>query len=304
MANDPVDKGHSDINVLDKFVTVRKVRASGFRMHIPDIPNVGRLCQRYPIMPIHGEGSGSWKELEALKDVILSPERYAHMYREDVTTLRCTPVCATTTTSTTTTTEPTTTTSQLTEEKILENGQAVVDQIKLLTDQLLHQQLYIEEVVRSSGNSGLKQVRNDLLGLRPYSTASHSDNEMFSAMHNHPDNARKLGLGQIVTVMNGVESRTGHGDYYLTHDGSMVDIPFPEVPPEVTSQPDVNSQIIEMREWFLAWKNQDNSTRNYTHYFKPVLCYLQGLWEPIEEYTEQANTSWDMLNKVCYFPFH
>ena len=36
--------------------------------------------QRYPIVPVHTEGSVISKELEALKDIVLKPELYAYMY--------------------------------------------------------------------------------------------------------------------------------------------------------------------------------------------------------------------------------
>ena len=55
-------------------------------------------------------------------------------------------------------------------------------------------------------------------------------------------------------------------------------IPFPDVPPEVLSQPDIPSQIQEMREWFKAWRDSDHTVRDYRKYFKPVLCYLEGAW--------------------------
>jgi len=55
-------------------------------------------------------------------------------------------------------------------------------------------------------------------------------------------------------------------------------IPYPDVPPEVTSKATVDEQIAEMREWFKAWKSQDYSVRDYRKYFNPVLCYLEGSW--------------------------
>ncbi|PFX28134.1 hypothetical protein AWC38_SpisGene7132 [Stylophora pistillata] len=58
---------------------------------------------------------------------------------------------------------------------------------------------------------------------------------------------------------------------------AIEEIPFPDVPPEVKSKP-VDEQIIEIREWFKAWKDQDHSVRDYRKYFKPALCYLEGAW--------------------------
>ena len=45
----------------------RKVRASGTHLFLPEIKGVGVLRQRYPIFPVHGEGSSVWKEVNALK---------------------------------------------------------------------------------------------------------------------------------------------------------------------------------------------------------------------------------------------
>ena len=55
---------------------------SGIRVMLPEIPGVGVLRQRYPVMPIHGEGGTVWKELEALKDIVLNPQSHGHLYRE------------------------------------------------------------------------------------------------------------------------------------------------------------------------------------------------------------------------------
>ena len=57
-------------------------KASGTRIFFPTIPGVGALRQRYPIMPVHGEGSAVWKELEAVKDVILKSKTFGYIFRE------------------------------------------------------------------------------------------------------------------------------------------------------------------------------------------------------------------------------
>ena len=57
-------------------------RASGIRIFFPPINGVGVLRQRYPIMPVHGEGSAVWKELEAMKDLLMNSKTYFYMYRE------------------------------------------------------------------------------------------------------------------------------------------------------------------------------------------------------------------------------
>ena len=68
--------------VIDQGGELRCVRASGTRVFLPYIQGVGSLRTRYPIMPVHGEGGAVWKELEALKDIMLEPNRFAHMFRE------------------------------------------------------------------------------------------------------------------------------------------------------------------------------------------------------------------------------
>ena len=36
---------------------VRSCRAAGTRIFLPDIPGVGVIRTRYPVLPVHGEGS-------------------------------------------------------------------------------------------------------------------------------------------------------------------------------------------------------------------------------------------------------
>ena len=40
---------------------------------------------RYPIMPIHDEGMSTWKELEALEDMVMETQTYGGLYREPLT---------------------------------------------------------------------------------------------------------------------------------------------------------------------------------------------------------------------------
>ena len=75
-SSDPADTGASVVGVLDKNGTMRAVRSSGMRIFLPNIPGVGELRQRYPVMPIYGEGQTVMKELEALKDIVLNPGGY------------------------------------------------------------------------------------------------------------------------------------------------------------------------------------------------------------------------------------
>ena len=63
-------------------------------------------------------------------------------------------------------------------------------------------------------------------------------------------------MGEFVAVLNGVEFRTRHNDYKLvqpqTRDtgtdkiayNAVKEIPFPEVPPEVTQRSSVDKQVL------------------------------------------------------------
>ena len=74
--DDPADTTKGVVGVLDKNGEVRSVMASGHRIFIPSIPAVGEIRQRYPVMPIHGKGQTVFKELQALKDIVLNPAKY------------------------------------------------------------------------------------------------------------------------------------------------------------------------------------------------------------------------------------
>ena len=65
-----------------------------------------------------------------------------------------------------------------------------------------------------------------------------------------------------------------------------------------------------MKEWFKAWKNQDDSERAYKDHFKPVLCYMEGAW--LEEDTADLDgftsfrhfvnaADWDNLHERIMF---
>ena len=126
-------------------------------------------------------------------------------------------------------------------------------------------------------------------------------------------------MGEFIGVLNGVEFRTRHNDFRLNQPHStdpgfhaIEPIEFPEVPHEVLQQPNVSAQIEEMREWFKAWKNSDDSKRDYKKYFQPVLCYLEGAWttkrgdaieEPFESdrHSIDADSWFDLQEKVRTF---
>ncbi|CAH1779489.1 unnamed protein product [Owenia fusiformis] len=156
--------------------------------------------------------------------------------------------------------------------------------LEQLSRQLMLQQFFTEQRVRSEGNSGIKQTRNMATGTKAYHQRTHVGTGI-AAIHEHANNIRTVGMGEFIAVLNGVEFKTRHNDYRLRmpHPTSnkyheMVDVPFPEVPPQVKSQPTIEKQILEMREWFKAWKDNNDKERNFKDYFKPVVCYLEGSW--------------------------
>jgi len=186
-----------------------------------------------------------------------------------------------------------------------------------LSRQVMLQQMFVEERIRSDGDSGVKQVRLGNEGTRNYFSDTHGNSRRLLSIHEHANNIRTVGLGEFIAVLNGVEFRTRHNDYrlYMANRTSKdyhatEPIPFPDVPPEVTNKDTVDEQIVEMREWFKAWKSQDYSFRDYRKYFKPVLCYLEGAWttatEDIDEPFESdrhfldAKTWFDLQEKVRF----
>ena len=72
------------IYVLDANGNERAVKATGHRIFIPDIQDVGVLRQRYPIAPIHGEGSIFWKQIEALQEIVMDPLSHGHIMKNPI----------------------------------------------------------------------------------------------------------------------------------------------------------------------------------------------------------------------------
>ena len=164
--------------------------------------------------------------------------------------------------------------------------------VKKLTRQLLLTELYVEEMTRSSGQSGVKQTRINGGGSRPYYSPHHSSGTV-AAMHDHANHIRTVGIGEFIAVLNGVEFRTRHNDYPLRmpHRSkkdyhATEEVPFPLVPPAVLAKKTVQEQSNEMREWFKAFSRQDIKHRDYRPYFKPILCYLEGAWTTTGENIE------------------
>jgi len=165
-----------------------------------------------------------------------------------------------------------------------ENVQSYKNIIDSLTRQLMMQELYMEEKTRSEQDSGVKQVRLTHLGTQPYHSQSYSLHR-FLAIHEHSNHKGTVGLGEFIAILNGYQFRTRHNDYKLKMPsktsktwGLMEDIPFPEVPPSVLNKKTIAEQVKEMQQYFRAFNLQSKRIRNYTPYFKPILCYLEGMW--------------------------
>ena len=139
-------------------------------------------------------------------------------------------------------------------------------QIGALTRQMILQQLFVEERIRSEGQSGIKQIRNDVGGTKSYYHNSHVGKRVV-AIHDHSNNIRTVGMGEFIGVLNGVEFRTRHNDYRLYMPSRSTsqyhkteDIPFPDVPPQVKAKKSVTAQVKEMVEWFKV-----NTAINYNY---------------------------------------
>ena len=160
------------------------------------------------------------------------------------------------------------------------------DILKTLALQIKSQHVDAENRVRTAGHSGLKNIRSVLAGRRPLEEESVTAKVSVANMHNHANNIRTVGLGELVAVLNGVEFQTRHNDFRLKMKSTTttgfaaepVEIPYPSVPPEVLAQPTVEAQVTEMREWIRAFYEQKTSIRNYVGYFPAVICYLEGAW--------------------------
>jgi len=78
---DAADTAFDVAGVLDNRGEVRNVTASGIRIFLPKIPGIERrLRQRYPVFPVHEEGSTVYKEAKALEEIIMDMKRYTEMF--------------------------------------------------------------------------------------------------------------------------------------------------------------------------------------------------------------------------------
>ena len=134
-----------------------------------------------------------------------------------------------------------------------EKIQILTASIGYLSRTLILQQFSDEQRIRSEGNSGLTNVRRYYDGNNVYNDGTYS-NGAVASIHDHWDNGLIVGIGEIQAVLNSVEFQTGHNNLNmsspnLTDFHAIERISRPPVPPE---------------------------RNNYTDYFQPILCYLEG----------------------------
>jgi len=185
-----------------------------------------------------------------------------------------------------------------------------------LSRQVMLQQLFVEERIRSDGDSGVKQIRVNDGGVLDYQRTTFTGGST-AAIHEHSNYDRTVGMGELNAVLNGVEFRTRHNDYKLyrpstknSNWNAVEEIPFPDVPPSVLAKKTVQEQMDEMTQYFKAFHSQDTKVRNYVPYFKPVMCYLEGSWttdtkdiqEPFESdrHFLDAKNWFDLQEKIRY----
>ena len=132
--------------------------------------------------------------------------------------------------------------------------------------------------------SGIQQIRMTRGGTKNYNSENHVGFKVLT-IHNHGDHIDTLGLGEFSQKLNGVHLRTRHNDYKLvkpvTNDktyNAVESIKFPDLPPSVVKQKSLVNKMKELRKCFKAWKEENPKLCNYKPYFKPVLCYLEGVW--------------------------
>ena len=59
--------------------------ASGQRIFLKNIPGVGTLRTRFPVMPVYGEFSSVWKEVDALKEIVTRmSSRRSYLFQKPV----------------------------------------------------------------------------------------------------------------------------------------------------------------------------------------------------------------------------
>lgn len=87
--------------------------------------------------------------------------------------------------------------------------------LAVMSRQMILQQQFVEERIRSDADSGIKQVRHNHEGTRNYHAETHGTQSRVFSIHDHSNNIRTIGMGEFIAVLNGVEFRTRHNDYRL-----------------------------------------------------------------------------------------
>ena len=72
----------ASVGILDDKGQVRKVCASGIMIETRDIPGVGSVRLRYPIVPLADDDQTIYKEIKALKDYVMTSAKYARILNE------------------------------------------------------------------------------------------------------------------------------------------------------------------------------------------------------------------------------
>jgi hypothetical protein len=71
------DSEMNKAGVLDSTGTLRQVISSGVRIMLPEVDGVpGPVRTRFPVYPLHEEGSTVWKEMEALRRVVMEDKNW------------------------------------------------------------------------------------------------------------------------------------------------------------------------------------------------------------------------------------
>jgi len=78
---DPADTSKGTVGVLDSEGNLQRAVASGTRIMLPEIPGVGKIRTRYPISPLFNDGNHIYKEVEALKDMVMNMGKYYKMFK-------------------------------------------------------------------------------------------------------------------------------------------------------------------------------------------------------------------------------
>ncbi len=77
--DDPADTSKGVVGVLDGDGNMHRVVATGTRIFLPEIPDLGVIRTRYPVNPVHDDGNTVWKELQVVKDILLNQQKYSFM---------------------------------------------------------------------------------------------------------------------------------------------------------------------------------------------------------------------------------